>query len=134
MFSRLSMVIGLLVGAFMALLMVMMASYIFCSWCPAYMGKENSKPRSECSKNHYSVKYNLCSGSWNRLPHANSTQSEVNNIYSQGFNASTSISPADTSSSFQTQLATQEMASLPNTLPRSLSLHNSKFQTYHQLF
>ena len=39
----------MLVGVFMVLLMVMMASCIFCSWCPAYMGKENSKPKSEYS-------------------------------------------------------------------------------------
>ena len=49
MFLRFSIVIIIVVGVFMAMLMMIIASCIFCSWCPAYRGKENNKHRSECT-------------------------------------------------------------------------------------
>jgi len=63
-----SLLVGVMAGTLMALLMLIITSCIYCSWCPGYRGKGSREPRS----------------SWNRLPHMSSMQSGVSNIYSQG--------------------------------------------------
>ena len=78
----------------------------------------------------------LCvSGSWNRLPHADSNQSTVTNIYSQSCDTVSSLPslhPEDTfSSSFQSQLASQEVVRLSPSIPHSLSQHNSKLYSIY---
>ena len=119
-------------GGIVALLMVTMASCIFFPWCPAYRRKEKNKQKSkrityqyfiQYNTYQYCIQYNLCSGSWNHLPHTASTQSGVNNIYSQACWSNSSLlslQSEDTFTSQQTQLIRM------NTLTHDLSWHSSK--------
>merc|ERR1719228_2256305 len=77
-------------GTLMALLMLIITSCIYCSWCPGYRGKGSRETRS----------------SWNRLPHMSSMQSGVSNIYSQASDPANYLPPDNM---VQVQLDNQEM-------------------------
>ena len=44
---RFSLLVGVMAGTLMALLMLIITSCIYCSWCPGYRGKGSREPRSK---------------------------------------------------------------------------------------
>jgi len=113
----LTMVIGFLVGASTALLLLTIISCICCPWCPNYKKKDMEKHK----------------GSMYRMPNLGSTESRVTTTYSMSNGRSGSSTPALTSltgqdSNRQSHEAADQYRqglSHSHTLPHGLSHHNS---------